>query len=249
MFFFGSGVLLGQRTDVANSTPVNFGLVQEVTLDTSFDLKELYGQYQFAVALGRGKAKFTGKAKMARISGLALANLFFGVAIAAGQTATAFAEGPTPIPTTPFQITVTNGATFVDDYGVINNATGLPFTRVASGPVAGQYSVNTTTGVYTFASADNVSAISVLISYTYTIPANGEQIVVTNPLMGVAPSFQCQLYGSFAGLALNCKLYYCVAQKLATATKLDDFMIPELDFSIQQNAAGSVMNLSFGDKS
>lgn len=247
MFFFGSGVLLGQRTDVANSTPVNFGLVQEVTLDTSFDLKELYGQYQFAVALGRGKAKFTGKAKMARISGLALANLFFGVAIAAGQTATSFAEGPTAIPATPFQITVANGATWVDDYGVVNAATGLPFTRVASGPVAGQYSVSAG-GIYLFASADNVSGISVLISYTYTIPATGEQIVVNNPLMGVAPSFQCQLYGSFAGLALNCKLYYCVAQKLATATKLDDFMIPEMDFSIQANAANNVMNLSLGDK-
>ena len=78
MFAFGSGVLLGTRTDVANATPVNFGLVQEVQLDLQFTAKELYGQYQFPVAIARGQGKATGKAKMAQISGLAFNNLFFG---------------------------------------------------------------------------------------------------------------------------------------------------------------------------
>ena len=37
MYSFGSGVLLGTRTDILNATPLNFGLVQEVTIDESRD--------------------------------------------------------------------------------------------------------------------------------------------------------------------------------------------------------------------
>jgi hypothetical protein len=246
MFFFGSGVLLGQRTDIANATPVNFGLVQEVTLDLSFEVKELYGQYQLPVAIGRGKGKLTGKAKMARISGLALGSLFFGQPVSAGQVATSFGETAT-IPSTPFQVTVANGATFVDDYGVVNASTGLPLTRVASAPAAGQYSVNMASGQYTFASADTGKAV--LISYTYTVAASGQQIAVTNQLLGITPTFQAQLYGTFQGLPLNVKLYNCVSSKLGAATKLDDFMVPEMDFSMFANAAGNVMNISFAEAS
>jgi|SRR5579883_3348535 len=250
MFVFGSGVLLGQRTDIANATPINFGLIQDVSLDFSFDTKQLYGQNQFPVALGRGKGKITCKAKMARVSGIAFANLFFGLSTSVGELLTSFGEGPSSIPTTPYQITVSHAATFVDDYGVINAATGLPFTRVASAPAAGQYSVNTGTGVYTFSSADNVSGISVLISYTYTVTTAGtQQIAVANQLMGTTPTFQAQFYTTFQGLPLNFKAYQCVASKLNFATKLDDFTIPEMDFDLFANAAGNIGNFSFGEVS
>src|SRR5271157_2457795 len=159
MYSFGSGVLFGTRTDIANATPVNFGLVQEVTIEETATIKELTGQYQRPVAIARGTIKTTGKAKVARISGLAFANLFYGVVPGSGQVATAFGEGPTSIPTTPYQITVANAATFAQDVGVINYATGLPLTLVASSPAAGQYSVNTTTGVYTFSSVDNAAGV------------------------------------------------------------------------------------------
>jgi len=77
MYSFGSGVLLGTRTDIANATPVNFGLVQEVTIEESATVKEIYGQYQYPLVAARGTVKTTGKAKVARISGLAFANLFW----------------------------------------------------------------------------------------------------------------------------------------------------------------------------
>ena len=249
MFSFGSGVLLGFRNDIATSTPINFGLIQEVGLDIGFDTKELYGQYQYPVAIARGKAKFTGKAKLARISGLAFGNLFFGITPVAGQIATAFGEGPTAIPATPFTITPSNAATFQDDLGVINAATGLPFTKVASAPTAGQYSVNATTGVYTFASADNVSAISVLINYTYTIAATGEKIVVTNQLLGTTPTFQANLFTTFQSKALNLKVPLCTSSKLSFPTKLDDFVMPDFEFSVYADAAGNVATWSFGEAS
>lgn len=108
MYSFGSGVLLGTRTDIANSTPVNFGLVQEVTIEETATIKELNGQFQRPVAIARGTIKTTGKAKVARISGLAFANLFYGVTLSPGQLGTSFAEAGTVAATTPFSFTVVN---------------------------------------------------------------------------------------------------------------------------------------------
>ena len=58
---FGAGVLWATPTTdaygntIANPTPVQFGIAQEVSVDVSFDTKMLYGQNQFPVAVGRGK--------------------------------------------------------------------------------------------------------------------------------------------------------------------------------------------------
>src|SRR5215469_10384278 len=152
MFSFGSGVLLGQRTDIANATPINFGLVQEVQLDLQFTAKELYGQFQFPLAIARGQGKASGKAKMAQVSGLAFNNLFFGTTISAGQLTTSFGEAQSVPASSPFTVTVANASTWQDDYGVVYAATGLPLAKVASGPTAGQYSV--AAGVYSFSASD-----------------------------------------------------------------------------------------------
>ena len=65
MFVFGSGVLIGTPS---SGTPVNFGLVQEVSLDINITNKELFGQYAFPVAIGQGTRKLNGKAKLAKLS-------------------------------------------------------------------------------------------------------------------------------------------------------------------------------------
>lgn len=245
MFSFGSGVLLGARTDLPNATPINFGLVQEVQLDLQFAAKELYGQYQFPVAIARGQGKASGKAKMAQVSGLAFNNLFFGASLAAGQLATSFGEAQSVPAVTPFTVSVANAASWQDDYGVVYAATGLPLAKATSAPAAGQYSV--AAGVYTFNAAD--AGKGVLISYTYTLAGAGQQLTLTNPLLGTTPTFQAQLYTSFQGKAVSVKLFNCVSSKLSFATKLEDFVIPELDFDIFANAAGNVLQWSFAEVS
>jgi hypothetical protein len=245
MFSFGSGVLLGTRTDVANATPVNFGLVQEVQLDLQFTAKELYGQYQFPVAIARGQGKASGKAKMAQVSGLAFNNLFFGGTLSSGQLATSYGEAGTVPSSSAYTVTVANSGAWQDDYGVVYAATGLPLTKVASSPSAGQYSA--TAGVYTFNAGDAGKAV--LISYTYTVSSSGQELTLANPLMGTTPTFQAQLYTSFQGKPCNVKLFNCVSSKLSFATKLEDFTIPELDFDIFANAAGNVLQWSFAEVS
>jgi hypothetical protein len=245
MYSFGSGVLLGTRTDIANATPVNFGLIQDVTIEETATVKELIGQYQRPVAMARGTIKTTGKAKVARISGLAFANLYYGVTPVAGQLATSFAESGIVAATSPYTYTVLNAATVVDDDGVLYATTGLPLIKVASAPAEGQYSVSS--GVYTFNSGD--AGKNILVNYTYTISSTGQKFTVANQLLGTTPTFQALFYTTFQNLAVCLKLNNCTASKLSFQTKLEDFTLPEFDFSCFADSSGNVMTWSFAEAS
>ena len=244
MFVFGSGALIGQRNDIANGTPINFGLVQEVTIGASRTLKELFGQNNIAVAIGGGTLKLTGKAKMARISGTALSSLFFGATMTTGQTATQFAEAKS-VATTTCVSTIANAT---QDLGLVYAATGQPLQQVASAPAVGQYSYAIAAGVitWTVATADpNKGAL--LASYNYTIAATGESFTVASQLIGPTPTFSANLFTSYGGNALTVQLFNCVSEKLSFQTKLEDFALPELDFKIFANAAGNAVGFNFGD--
>src|SRR5215472_11827299 len=113
MFQFGSGSLWGLPVGgntAANPTPAKFGTLQDVSLDISGDVKQLYGQKQFPEAVARGKSKITGKAKFAAINGKMLNDLFFGQPMGSGMIKTSLDETAT-VPATPFQITVVNAST------------------------------------------------------------------------------------------------------------------------------------------
>ena len=239
---FGPGAIFLQRTDIANGTPVNIGRANEFQLDQQFTKKELFGQSQFPLFIARGSAKFTAKAKAAVISGIALNSAFFGMTLAAGQQATALSESGT---IASGAYTAANHATLVSDLGVVYGATGLPLAYVPSSPAAGQYTQSG--GVYGFNTADNGKAI--FVTYTYTVAGSGQQLALTNPMLGVTPTFQLWYYTSTNSVPLNVQLYSCVADKLSFAFKLEDFMMPELSFSCFANAAGNVGLYSFGEVS
>jgi hypothetical protein len=240
MFVFGSGVLIGTP---AGGSPINFGLAQEVTLNVQTNTKALYGQYNFPVAIGSGTKKMAGKAKLARISGQALGSLFFGMTPSVGVVQTQFGETTTVV--TPYTYTTTYHATFVADQGVVYASSSLPLKQVASNPSQGQYSVSA--GVYTFSSAD--ASQNVLISYTYTNATSGESIAVNSQLIGPSITFSANLFASDPGTGkqFSVLLYNCVAEKLSFGTKLEDFLIPELDFQCFANSAGQVCQFNFGD--
>jgi hypothetical protein len=241
MYSFGAGVLIGTNT-AANSTPQNFGTLQEVSLDFSFAVKELTGSYQFPVAIARGVGKIAGKAKAATLNGAIFNSIFFGQTLATGSTLTAYNEVGTITTNT---VTVANAATFVTDLGVYNSATGLPLTKVASAPTTGQYSVVTTTGVYTFAAAD--SAIVPLISYTYTSATLGKKMTISNQLIGTTPIFSAAFTSTYLNKQMTFTLNQCTASKLNFATKLEDFVIPEFDFSVFADASGTIGTMSFAE--
>ncbi|THD42332.1 MAG: hypothetical protein E7774_15750 [Bradyrhizobium sp.] len=242
MFVFGSGVLIGTPQ---GGTPINFGLAQEVSLNIATSTKALFGQYNFPVAIGSGTRKMTGKAKLARVSGQALGTLFFGVTPSAGTTLTQFGETTTIPASSPYNYTPTFHSTFLADQGVVYAATALPLKQVAASPTAGQYSLSA--GVYTFAAAD--AGAAVLISYSYTSASSGENVAVNSQLIGPTVTFSANLFAAdpTTGKQFSVLLYNCVADKLAISSKLEDFMIPELDFACFANSAGQVCQFNFGD--
>lgn len=250
---FGAGALWGSRTDVTGSGigPDQFGILQDVQIDWDWTTKELWGQFQFPVDIARGQGKIAGKAKFARIFGAIYGDLFFGQTPAAGQLTIAENEAATVPASTPFTVTVANAANFADDLGVYyasGAAAGNRFTRVTTPSAAGQYSVNTATGIYTFAAAD--AAASLLVSYLYN-STTGKKLVLTNQLIGFTPTFKATFYttkttqGVPAGLSLV--LNACTATKLSLPTKIDDYEIQEFDFSAFADPTGTIGTLSVNE--
>jgi hypothetical protein len=239
---FGSGIIVATSL-IAGSTPVQLGTLQDVSLDISRTLKELYGQAQFPVAVGAAQMKIAGKAKFAQVNGRLYNDLFFGGTQAVGQTLSVYQEAGTVPASTSYIVTVVNSATWVEDQGVSYSLTGLPFKRVASAPTIGQYSV--AAGVYTFAAAD--ASASVLVSYTYSSASVGTTITTGNPLQGVQPSFSVIVTRQYNGAQESIKLWSCIASKLSLPTKMADWGITELDFTAFADSAGRTITPYVGE--
>jgi hypothetical protein len=252
-FAFGSGILWGTPSldaagnAIANPTPVQFGTLQDVSLDVSFENKTLHGQNQFPVAVGRGKGKISGKAKFAQLNGSLINSLLFGQTLSAGLIADVYDTTGTSVPaSSPYTVTPTvpGSGTWSQDLGV-RDANGLPMTRVASLPTTGQYSV--AAGVYTFAAAD--TAKTVFINYQYTTTSTtAQKSTVQNVLMGYAPSFRIDLSMPFQGKSMIWTLPNAISTKLTIATKLDDFTMPEFDFEGFADSSGNVLTYSLTDR-
>lgn len=247
MINFGSGKLiavptnLADGTAIANPTPVILGTMQDVSLDLSVEMKTLYGSKRYPIAVGQGKGKTEIKAKYAEIDGGILGSLFFGKASTAGIKAAVFdSAGTIPATPGPYTLTVTppSSGTFVADLGVMLTATGTQMTRVASSPATGEYAVNTSTGVYTFASADQGKAVA--ISYEYSAASGGKIWTMTNETMGYTPSFSLILQNGYDGKNLVCKLNRCVSGKLSLPLKSDDFAVYDFEAEAFADAAGSL---------
>jgi hypothetical protein len=245
---FGSGVLWAIPTlDLAgevivNPTPVPFGILQDVGIDFSKTLKELHGQYEYPVEIAGGTAKMTFKAKVGKFTA-ALFNLAFGATPVAGEVKTMVEEDGVVPHDTAYTITVSKGADFLLDLGVMNGNTGELLKRVSAVAAAGQYSVAEATGVYTFHSGDK--DLPVKISYAYTDDAStGQMLELENRILGETPYFEAVISLRHRGRQFNLQLYQCASSKLTLATKLEDFTIPEFDFSAMANDANKLGKLS-----
>lgn len=235
--------MFGIRTDSGSISTDPFGNIQDATVDFSFEMKELFGQYQFPIDIARAKGKINGKAKIAHINAKLYNDLFFGQAIATGETIVQANESHA-IPTTPYQVTIAPPASgvFAQDQGVLYGATGIPLQKVASGPATGQYSV--AAAVYTFAAAD--TTLVVYISYTYTI-ATGNTITITNQVMGSSPIFQLTWGIQYENKNFFMRLNQCIAPKMNFNAKLDDYVVPEMDFSAFADASGNIGLISLAE--
>ena len=179
---FGSGSLFALLGG-SNPTPVKFGIIQDVTIDFSFDMKELHGQKQFAVKLARGKAKATWKCVAAQLKGKVINDIFFnGTSTARTQDLTALDEAHT-VPGSAVSpartVTVTYASTFLGNVSVNYVSEGRLYLGVvaAGAEDTGFYSV-TRAGVYTFADGDKNTAMN--FSYLRKATITDEAITIAS---------------------------------------------------------------------
>lgn len=238
---FGAGIIWGSATSdasgnaIANPTPVQIGVCQEIMIDISFDTKQLYGQLQLPVAIGRGKGKIGLKIKAAQVNGLLFNSLLFGQTLTTGTLSDVYDVTGVTVATT-ITPTVPSSGTWTVDLGV-RDANGVPYTRVASAPATGQYSV--AAGVYTFAAADVGKQVFISYQYTATSTVAKKSNLINLP-MGYAPAFRADVLMPFNGKSMIFTFPNCIANKLSMASKLDDFMIPEIDADVFADNAGNI---------
>jgi hypothetical protein len=244
IFEFGSGVMYGTKIndDGSLGTGRVFGILQGGSVDFAATNKQLFGTYQFPVAVGRGTAKISGKASFAQIYPDIYNDLFFRGTIASGVTRIATDEAGT---VASHAVTVSHSATWVQDLGV-KDSTGAFMTKVPSAPADGQYTA--AAGVYTFSATDaNAANASVVqISYEYTVSATGQTITITNPVLGTAPAFELRLQQTYLAQTLYIKLNRAISSKLTFATKLEDFTIPEFDFDAFADGSNNIGKIAIG---
>lgn len=263
MHTFGAGMLFG--TPLTNSagtaitlpSPVQFGILQEISVDEEFELKELYGANQFPVDLGRGKGKVTMKAKAANINAELFNTFIFGQTLATGYeaiyqdlTGTTLTGGSTGAGVTPVP---PNSGIFLADLGV-QDSNAIPFTRVAQGsaPTGGQYHITgaTATAAYVFSDVDVTAAVKAFINYTYSNAANpvaARNIQVVNQPMGYAPTFSVDLMAQMHGKTYYVRYPNCISTKLSRTFKNDDFTVPEFDISAFADASGNISYQYFSE--
>lgn len=240
MLNFGVGKLWAIPSD--DSTPVEFGTLQDVSVGFSWDKKELYGSNQFPVKIVRGKGKIECKASFAEINGLAL-NLLLAGTVSTGQKKVQTIIGAVP-EAVPYEITTDTDAVNLGVYDLSNPVVAVPMKLVPVSPAAGQYQFDKSNGKYIFSAAD----ASKPIKYVYKDTVSGGiTINLPNANMGTSPVFKAVLNGQLDGKQINLELNACVSAKLDMQFKLEDFLIPNFEFTAFADASGSPGNLTLAE--
>lgn len=230
MYHFGFGFVAAIPSG-ANPTPIPFGIVQDVSFDFTRDLKKLKGNNRHTVAVGIAGEEITGKIGNASFFGAAIAAITGGTA-ASGATVGVPQENFT-IPGTPWQVTVSQSATFDKDYGVLDNTTGLWMTRGATATGTGVYAV--AAGVYTFNTAD--AGHNVSIAYSYKPASTGKAITVVNQAPGLATGLYMGLWAPpVSSKAFGAELYQVHFTKVGFQLKPEDFSTQSVDFFASQDS-------------
>jgi hypothetical protein len=249
-FIFGPGLawaLLASYLDtgVAPTTPfpVRFDVTQSVSVDFTMSEKELYGQQVFPTAIGIGQGKVTGKVVNGRFNSRLIQSAFYGASNSTTASSSyMMAEdvagtipSVTPLTLTP---TVPGSGTWYKDWGVRWAVGGTYLTPVASGPTTGQYSVSS--GVYTFAAADEGQAV--LFDFEYSL-TSGYTFEISNFLQGQITLFGFRYAGQYQGRLCGMWVPNAVGTKMTFNTKQQEFVLPEWDFMGFAGPSGQVANL------
>jgi hypothetical protein len=242
---FSAGRLFGKRTDLANQTPIEFGVLQNISFSHDFTTKPLFGKSQLALFVPRANLKMTLKAEVATFSGDLFNAIFWGQSLASGGVQAQLDETHSVPATTPFTITATYSSTFSQDEGVVYASNGATLTYTTGAPTAaGQYAQ--AAGTYTFSSSD--ASAQVGLNYLFTTTA-GQKIAISNQAMGYTPFFQAVFRNQDprSGLFSTYVINRVVASKWDMSPKLGDWAMSSFEMEVMDDGTGQIGTLSFGD--
>jgi hypothetical protein len=226
-FGVGSLVLLPPST-AADISPLQVGILKDVSLEVGFSMKELIGANSFPIDVARATGKIAGKSKSAQIRA-GLINAILGNATQSTGHVFLVPNVSTGVIGGAAFDTGFVKANFVDDLGVIDE-TGAPMTLVTGAPAAGQYQLNKAGAnvIYTFNAAANGKTYT--LSYTKLDSVNGKTVSLTNQAMGANVQFALTLFNSFRSKDFGIKLFAVAVPKINLALKNEDFMEKDLEF-------------------
>lgn len=243
---FGAGraFMIGSA---ANATPARALVPQSQSIDFKRKLESLFGEKQLAEEVGAGEMEITGKVEFGKVNPRIYADILFGDGSTTGSWKQADGEAGTVPASVAYTVTVTNAADYLDNLGVVNADTGAIYSRVAGGSeVAGKsYSVNTATGVYTFASGD--ASANVKISYRYAVAASGETIVVANQDQGPTGRFQAVHVFPWGSEQDMFVFNNCLASSSGISAKKSGFGGFTLDYMAAADGNGEVGTATFAE--
>ena len=194
----------------ADASGTELSTIQDFSVDFAGKAVELRGQFLYPVDARVADISAKGKFKVGEWNLEQLNNLFFGGTITLPSVSpvtlseTVYADELWTIPGTPYQITVTNTAGFVQPLSVAWASDLSNFDEVAITPLTQQYTA-TGGGLFTFNAGD--TGKQVLISYISG--GTGASLSVPNNLQGQSPVVGITGYNAADGngfLFPNCRI-------------------------------------------
>ena len=238
MINFGAGYITLTPSGT-NPTPVQVGILQDVSIESSVTLKSLYGSLQFPADVASAERKLSGKAKSGLLSSALYTNFYTGSTAETGSTLMAAGEAAT-VPSPAASVTVLNSATWVSDLGVYDTTSGV---WLARGAVAASGIYTVSAGVYTFASPQATHTLKMYYDYTQV---GGQTISITNQLMGSGTVFGLTLYNSYQSKTFGMRFPSAIIGKLSSGLKNNDHTLTDIDFEIFADSTGNVAYKYFG---
>lgn len=242
---FGAGRFYGLNNN-ANSTPVPFGLTQDIAITFKRDVKKLYGQNQLPADVASGQLSVTGKVTNGIMAARLLNDLMIGGTLSTGQVPNIVNEVVTVVANST-TATLANGAGFVGDLGIFGSTTNIPLIKVSTIAIltAGQYALSTL-GVLTLSSLDANTGLKA--SYLYST-SGGQTVTMSNQPMGKTGNFLATaalLWGTDKG---SITLNNCMGTDYEIATKVDDYTKPPFGFEAATDATDTLGSFSFAELS
>jgi hypothetical protein len=220
----------------ANPDKVQLAVVKSWNFDLTQEEIELRGSGLDSLENLPVKRTVKGKLSLSDFSTNLISAVTSGTTITAGSVVGLVQSAS--VPTTPFQVTVTQSATFLQDLGVIDLTAGKEMTEGATATGTGVYSV--AAGVYTFNTADTGHAVK--ISYRHTAAASGKTLEVAAAEGGTAATrYELHVYGSAGGKSYGFWFPAVSIPNLSLSMSPDSYSDVSVDFSAFLSSTDKLM--------